>query len=273
MSTIARYLKQLSVVFFMLLTLAAQAAPITECDFDEDGTFDNVQIVENSRAVVTFSADSSTETVRFGQRFRSYSCVDRNDDGAPEIIARKTVDGRVVREVFYVVGKPSGGGINKVCRSVRELQRCEIWKSMASHHITDQRASSTSFITTRGCPGFYSGCISVYDGDGNQIHSMGQYFPTGVSYDNRHYGCHGCGDCKRASSVASSARANTGSSAVYLKDSAGNCARQAAPPANPSTLRNSRTTLEAGERQFHCLLPKLHSAAAVGNIITTLPLD
>lgn len=120
---------------------------------------------------------------------------------------------------------PTNPGLAQVCRSVRELQRCEIWKSIASDHITDARRNSTSYITTRGCSGFYDQCIEIYDSRGNSVHSLGQYFPTGSEYDNRHYGCFGCGDCKSASSVAGIARANTGSSSVYVKDSSGTCIR------------------------------------------------
>lgn len=120
---------------------------------------------------------------------------------------------------------PPGPGLSAVCTAVREIQECEIWKSIASRHISDQRKNSTSWISERGCPGKFAGCIPVYDSAGTQIHSLGQYFPTGSEWDNRHYGCHDCGDCKRASTVASDARANTGSPEVYLRDNAGVCVR------------------------------------------------
>lgn len=207
-------------------TTSAVAAPITECDFDLDGTFDTVEIIENRRALVTLSQTATQETVRFGQIFRKFSCRDRNADQAPEIIARKRNrrTKQLVSEVFYVVGEPENN-LGAVCRNTRELMRCEIWKSIASHHITDQRASSTSFITTRGCPGGFPGCIVAYDRDGTRIHSLGEYQPTGSAYDNRHYGGHGCGDAKRASSVAAVARKNTGSDEIYLKDNNGVCVR------------------------------------------------
>ena len=118
-------------------------------------------------------------------------------------------------------------GLSKVCKTVRNLASGEIYKSIASHHITDARAASTSFITIRSARPPKNECLYVYDTGGNLIHKLGRYYPSGDKYSSRYYGGAGCGDGLRASTVASIAIKNTGSPAIYITSGTGNCARVA----------------------------------------------
>jgi hypothetical protein len=132
---------------------------------------------------------------------------------------------------------PTNPGLQSVCPSVREIRSGEIWKAIASTHIpnTDPRRFSTSFITRKGVPAAQFQCIAVYDSNGNQVHSLGQYFPTGSDWSARHYGGSGCGDKKHPTQVVSSAQSNTGSAQVFLKVRSSECIRVP----NPNSCYNS----------------------------------
>jgi hypothetical protein len=115
------------------------------------------------------------------------------------------------------------GSLASACKKIRTLSRGEIWKARASNHINDQRKLSTSFITLRLTTAPKNNCLYVYDKKGNLVHKLGRYFPTGSLFSSRYYGGYGCGDVKSASTVASIARSNTGSSAGYMTSGTGNC--------------------------------------------------
>lgn len=112
--------------------------------------------------------------------------------------------------------------LKNVCSRVIDLPSSMIYKSIASTHITDARARSTSFIGTYAAPDLSLSCLLVYDGKGNLVHKMGLY-QKGAGWRWRFYGGYPCGDYKTASRVASQAIANTGSPTVYIKTSNTQC--------------------------------------------------
>ncbi len=238
-------MRKIFLLLLALFTLPALsfAAAVTGCDFDGDNIEDTVtskgcrnntlEVFFCNELEVKLSSDKSKrkQLINFkdniSRKKKAYSnfvCEDRDEDGDTELYANNKLG---VQERIKEVRSKVSAGLNAVCKSTRELQGCEVWKASASTHIPgfDPRANSTSFITTRGCPGSFPSCIQAFDGNGSSIHSLGQYFPTGSAYDNRHYGGHGCGDGQRPSSIASEARKKTGSSEIFVKDSAGVCVR------------------------------------------------
>ncbi|MBX7139386.1 MAG: hypothetical protein K1X83_15570 [Oligoflexia bacterium] len=114
--------------------------------------------------------------------------------------------------------------LRTVCSKIIDLPSTMIYKSIASHHITDARARSTSFIGTYAAPDISSACLQVYDGKGNLVHKMGLY-QKGFGWRWRFYGGYPCGDFKTAARVAADAEANTGSPAIYIKTSSSQCVK------------------------------------------------
>lgn len=171
-------------------------------------------------------------------RYTDLHCEDLDNDGTAEMVGIRTArTGDMYRVVWTEAGvflrrtrltddEIGSFTLADVCASTRALTSGEIWKSIASTHIptTDPRRYSTSFITERGTTAPRYTCIRAYDGNGTQIHALGRYYPTGTSYSSRNYGGAGCGDRKRARNIAQTALANAGSTAIYLKVSAGVCA-------------------------------------------------
>lgn len=189
------------------------------CDFNGNGDRDIVIIKRGRTAVYS---TTGKQIVKFEGRAKKVRCEDSDGDGLDEIIAR--INGRVMTYSpvdSYAISR----SLRSVCKNIRGLYRGEIYKSIASHHITDQRASSTSFITLRNTRPPKNNCLSVYNKNGVKIHLMGRYFPTGAAYSSRYYGGHGCGDLKRASQVAALARSGTGTPEIYITSGTGNCAR------------------------------------------------
>ena len=101
----------------------------------------------------------------------------------------------------------------------------EVYSPSHEFSSADPRSRSTSLIARRGCPGSFNGCIAVFDKEGNQVHSLGDYNNTLSQYDSRHYGGFGCGDRKSADAVGKEALANTGSQEVYLRDDDNICVK------------------------------------------------
>lgn len=130
---------------------------------------------------------------------------------------------REARAARAAAKKINARGLKAVCPKTRSLFGSEIYKSIASHHITDARRSSTSYITKAGTFTPSSSCLSAYDKKGNLVHKLGIY-QRGNGWGGRFYGGFGCGDHKTAASVAAAARRNTGSSSIYIKVSGNTCA-------------------------------------------------
>jgi len=193
------------------------------CDFDGDGISDE-WTTQGQRGFASLSKTNKTKQIRMSRAYSHFTCSDRNNDGKVDLLARMGPSGRA-KTIFVFSG--GSAGLLKVCKSVRELQKCEIWKSQQSSHISkgDPRHRSTGFIATRGCPGGFPNSIIAYDSKGQKIHQLGEYFPTGSLYDSRHYGCFASGDCKGPVAIAIEARRETGEEEIYLKDLSGSCVR------------------------------------------------
>jgi hypothetical protein len=140
-----------------------------------------------------------------------------------EAFTEEGMSARVSRQVYRESATIKA--LSDVCPSIRAIQRGEIWKNVASTHIprSDPRRYSTSFITLRSTSAPSLRCIKVYDSEGNQVHALGRYAPSGALYSSRSYGGHGCGDRKSARKVAADAQASGGSTKVYLKVRSNQC--------------------------------------------------
>ncbi len=238
-------------VFKILLALlflvpGVQAIKIEGCDFDEDGQDDRVVVRRCkkpkfdptqkycSKVVVSLSSiEGDRQVIKLWKKKRrarrwytGFSCQQNKRNGQ-ELLTGFNRRGKL-NKIRDIVRDPEDvQGLGKVCKSVRDIKSCEVWKARASHDIpyTDSRKRSTTFIGRRGCGTRVSSCIPVYDSNGEEIHSLGNY-PNRISdYDFRAYGGYACGDGMSSSGLASLARRNTGSSEVFLKDSSGNCIR------------------------------------------------
>lgn len=192
----------------------AADSSLAGCDLDGDGVQDRVQ-VERSRFLVSDAIDG--QRLALEARYRRIQCSDVDGDGRSEVVLSK---GFRTTALKVSVDR----ALRSVCRAVRSLYRGEIWKSIASKHIADRRSQSTSFITLRSTLAPRFNCLNGYDSNGNLIHRLGRYFPTGAAYSSRFYGGHGCGDGQRASVVSARARRQTGKTGLYLTSGTGNCA-------------------------------------------------
>lgn len=193
---------------------AADRYELTSCNFGASAN-NSATVVEN-RLVY---ADG--ERIRFDRRADRVECTDVDGDALDEIVAYSRSGAYTVHGMTKA--RAAKKSLSKVCKKVRSLTRGEIYKSVASNHIHDQRKLSSSFITMRSTTAPKNNCLYVYDKKGNLIHKLGRYFPSGALYSSRYYGGHGCGDLKSAASVAATARKNTGSSAGYMTSGTGNC--------------------------------------------------
>jgi hypothetical protein len=216
--------------FFLKLLIALTFIPIgfayadlereqvRGCDFSAKSDAKDSLLLLNRR--VAYVNASFTKRIRLTRRADRVECRDTDGDGVDEVLGFARDGSYSISQVRRV----SARRLSSVCTRVRSLSRGEIYKSIASKHINDQRASSTSFITLRSTGAPKNNCLYVYDKAGNLIHKMGRYFPTGTEYSSRYYGGHGCGDLKTASAVASAATSNSGSPAGYITSGTGNCA-------------------------------------------------
>lgn len=184
-----------------------------------------------------------------GESYYDARCEDVNGDGEAELVALKDTRGGATKQYVFAgkalrsvsrqgrqsPAKVAPKALSSFCKSVRSLTPGEIWKSIASRHISDARKNSTSFITVAGTRAPSNSCIRAYDNKGNLVHSLGRYFPTGGAYSSRFYGGAGCGDNKSANSVSAIARSKTGSTEIYLNTAGSQCIRIP----NPSLCYNS----------------------------------
>lgn len=187
---------------------------MTRCRITESTSADLT--IVNQRLI--YSPEGDTSRIRLDRRAHRIECADIDGDAVDEVLAY-TRSGAYSVHPLNVKKR----ALSSVCKKIRNLTRGEIWKSIASNHINDQRKLSTSFITLRSTIAPKNNCLYVYDKKGNLIHKLGRYFPTGSLYSSRYYGGYGCGDVKSASSVAATARQNTGSAAGYMTSGTGNC--------------------------------------------------
>ncbi|MBL7662204.1 hypothetical protein JNK13_05570 [bacterium] len=133
----------------------------------------------------------------------------------------------------------STSAFSDVCKSVASLPGCLIYKGKKqSAHIprNNPRHKSGSLIAKRGCAVTFSG--KIVDNKGNRIASWGPYTPAGALYKFRYYGCGTPGaNCQSTKSMASKAKANTGSVTVFAVGKTGKCYRIP----NPTKCYNSST--------------------------------
>jgi hypothetical protein len=217
-----KFLLKLLLVLMLMPTAFAyadlQRQQISGCTFSsKKGEADSLLLLNRRVAYVNASF---TKRIRLDRRSNHVECRDTDGDGIDEVLGFSRDGSYSITQVRKVNARK----LSSVCTRVRSLSRGEIYKSIASKHINDQRATSTSFITLRSTGAPKNNCLYVYDKAGNLIHKMGRYFPTGAAYSSRYYGGHGCGDLKSASAVASAARSRTGSPAGYITSGTGNCA-------------------------------------------------
>lgn len=211
-----------ALIIFIALPSGFVSAELTRqqiagCSFSSQSGGDSLVVLNNRVAYVNASF---SQRVRLDRRAERVECQDTDGDGVDEVLG-------FARDGSYsitTVRKTTARKLSSVCKRVRSLSRGEIYKSIASKHINDQRATSTSFITLRSTGAPKNNCLYVYDKAGNLIHKMGRYFPTGAAYSSRYYGGHGCGDLRSAATIASLASRNTGSAAGYITSGTGNCA-------------------------------------------------
>ena len=217
-----KYFLQLLLVVMLIPTgfvyADLQRQQISGCNFSNKVSTKDSLLLLNRR--VAYVNASFTKRIRLNRRADHVECRDTDGDGIDEVLGFARDGSYSITQVRRVNARK----LSSVCTRVRSLSRGEIYKSIASKHISDQRANSTSFITLRSTGAPKNNCLYVYDKSGNLIHSMGRYFPTGTAYSSRYYGGHGCGDLKTASAVASTATSNTGSPAGYVTSGTGNCA-------------------------------------------------
>ncbi|NLF25944.1 MAG: VCBS repeat-containing protein [Deltaproteobacteria bacterium] len=207
---------------------AFAARKLSRCDFDKDGRRDQVEIVKGRRARIRLSKSQRLKVVRFRGKFKFFRCADLNGDGRDEILSykRKVKVSTSNFTVFYVFGKALSGP-KKVCAEVRDISYCEVWRAGPSRDFSssDPRNRSTSFVTRKGCPGSFSGCLSVYNARGEVVQRMGSYARARGSYDSTHYGCWDCGSCESPQDLVEKARRRTGSPSLYIRDDNGGCVR------------------------------------------------
>lgn len=212
--------KNLLLTVFLLsaaLSVSAHADDryqLTSCNFNGTNT-SSATVVEN-RLVY-----ANGDRIRLDRRADHVECTDIDGDSIDEVVAYSRSGAYTVHVTKRA--HATNRSLSSVCKKVRSLTRGEIYKSIASNHINDQRKLSTSFITLRSTTAPKNNCLYVYDKKGTLIHKLGRYFPSGALYSSRYYGGHGCGDLKSAASVAATARRNTGSAAGYMTSGTGNC--------------------------------------------------
>jgi hypothetical protein len=204
---------------------AQELVGMTACDYDNDSQVDAIRLARRTAFVTLSSNPGSEKRIRLVSDHPALTCVDTDKDNKDELWGLNKNGKRVKR--YDVVRSSVANGLSKVCSKVRELQRCEIYKTKQSTHISkgDPRHRSTGFITTRGCPGTWGGTIIAFDKTGAEIHRMGEYSPTGSAYDGRHYGCHGAGDCKSPLEIVKDARRAHGTDEIWLRNEQRECVR------------------------------------------------
>ena len=198
---------------------------MSACDYDDDAIADGLRLARRT-VFVTLSSRPDRETrIRLKADHPALTCVDTDRDGRDEIWG---LDKKGKRIEQYNVARPKvASGLSGVCSSIRELQRCEVYKTKQSAHISkgDPRQRSTAFITIRGCSGTWGNPIIAFNKKGKEIHRLGEYFPTGSAYDGRHYGCFSGGDCKPPLDIVRQARAAHGTDEIWLRNEQGQCVR------------------------------------------------
>jgi len=122
-------------------------------------------------------------------------------------------------------GGNSGGGSISQCSATRSWPGTHIYKTIGSTHFhpSDVRRNSIGVVLKPGASGPFPSCIDAVDREGNVVAKLGLY-AQGSGWAARYYAGIGCGMRTpfNGSAVAARARANTGSSSIYI-NFAGSC--------------------------------------------------
>ena len=115
-------------------------------------------------------------------------------------------------------GGNTGGGSISTCSQSVSWPGSHIYKTIGSTHFTDVRRNTAGVILKVGAQGPFPGCVEALDNAGRVIAKFGLY-SRGAGWAARYYAGVGCGAATpfNGSRLASIARANTGSSRIYVK--------------------------------------------------------
>jgi hypothetical protein len=113
----------------------------------------------------------------------------------------------------------SGGGSIAQCSSVAAWPGSHIYKTIGSNHFSpgDVRRNTIGLVIRPGGRGPFPSCINAVDSAGTVVAKLGLY-SRNDGWAARYYAGIGCGAGTpfNGSAVASRARANTGSSSIYM---------------------------------------------------------
>lgn len=116
----------------------------------------------------------------------------------------------------------SGGSLNQ-CSQISRWPSGYIYKTIGSTHFFDVRRNTSGVVVKSGTPGPFPNCATAIDTKGNVLAKFGLY-AKGAGWAARYYAGVGCGAGTpfNGATIASKARASSGSSKIYL-NFAGNC--------------------------------------------------
>jgi hypothetical protein len=111
----------------------------------------------------------------------------------------------------------TGGGSLSQCSSVTSWPGGHIYKIIGSEHFFDVRRNTIGIVVKPGGRGPFPGCVDAIDTKGKVVAKLGLY-ARGAGWEARYYAGVGCGSGTpfNGTSVAAKARANTGSSRIYM---------------------------------------------------------
>jgi hypothetical protein len=110
-----------------------------------------------------------------------------------------------------------GGGPISQCSQSMGWPSGHIYKTIGSTHFTDIRRNTIGVVLRMGARGPFPNCVEALDTSGRVVAKLGLY-ARGAGWAARYYAGIGCGSGTpfNGSRVASIARANTGSSRIYM---------------------------------------------------------
>lgn len=114
-------------------------------------------------------------------------------------------------------GNSSGGGSVSQCSSIVGWPGGHIYKTIGSEHFYDVRRNTIGIVVKPGGRGPFPSCVDAIDTSGNVVAKLSLY-ERGNGWEARYYAGIGCGAGTpfNGASVAAKARANTGSSRIYM---------------------------------------------------------
>ncbi|MCB0320387.1 MAG: hypothetical protein KDD60_05620 [Bdellovibrionales bacterium] len=182
---------------------------------------DSLTIVKRGNKVL-LPRKTNRKGKKLGARYTYFACGP-NESSGYSLYAKATVDSEVVEfaltEKDFKEKPKSAGRLSSVCKSIRELSGADIYKTRGSDHFSDCRRNTFGLVVAPGGQSIGDSCLTVFDSDGNELASMGAYYPAGPPWRYRAYNCWGCSKSSMSGgSLAAAARKKTGSSTVYLQN-------------------------------------------------------